>query len=143
MAVDDGQPFVFLELLVVWLILLDHVGERRMQVPQLHLTVDFFVVVLPTTMLEEDLVEWTIRPISFLQDPEEPVEMYLFYEDFLPFLWILDLLSEGLVLDWPIEPSIFDVISVFVQIDQIKLVLDTSDCHWFGRVGSTVAPLVN
>jgi hypothetical protein len=143
MAMDDGHTFVLLEFLIVGLVFSYHVRQRRVQVTELHLTVDVFVVVLPSPVFKENRVQRTIRPVCFLKHSEKTIEVDLLNQNLFALFWVLDLLAHSFVVHRPIKSTVLGIVSIFVEVNDIKLVLDPFDGHRFGRVGSVVAPLIN
>lgn len=131
MPADNCNSLVLLELFVVGVAFFHHVGQGRVQVLQLNLTVNIFIFVFPPAIPEEMNKEWTLSPISFFEYSIQPVKMDLLSQYLLLFFGVLDLgLADELVLDWPVEPAKFDVVMIFVHVNQLELIFDTSDDHW-------------
>ena len=81
----------------------------------------------PSTVLQKHLIKWAFSPFSILKNQQKPVEMDSVSQSLRPLLRIFDLLSNCDVLYRPVESPILDIIDIFVKINHLEVMLDSSD----------------
>ena len=81
----------------------------------------------PSTVLQKHLIKWAFSPVSILKNQQKPVEMDSVSQSLRPLLRIFDLLSNCDVLYRPVESPILDIIDIFVKINHLEVMLDSSD----------------
>lgn len=98
---------------------------------------------LPAPILSEHLVQRRLLPVRLFQDSQQSVEMNLLHQSLFPLSRVRNPLADGAVLHWPVEPSIFFVVVVLAQIDELELVLEALDFDRLGRLRSFQVGLIN
>ena len=81
---------------------IDEFADDGLVILKLYLAVNLIVLVFPTAVTQELVVDWSTTPICLLQKLEQGIEVRAFYQDLFPFFYVRNFLAQSTQLKFPI-----------------------------------------